>query len=35
VLHGRPGIRAAFSNWSTADADVDRILQMIATLPRA
>jgi len=30
MLHGRPGIRAAFSNWSTTDADVDRILAMIA-----
>ncbi len=35
MLNGRPGIRAAFSNWSTADADVDRILRMIATLPRS
>lgn len=34
VLHGRPGIRAAFSNWSTTDADVERILAMIAGLPR-
>lgn len=35
VLHGRPAIRAAFSNWSTTDADVDRVLAMIAGLPRA
>ncbi|WP_146907548.1 pyridoxal phosphate-dependent decarboxylase family protein [Arenimonas daejeonensis] len=34
VLHGRPAIRAAFSNWSTTDADVDRILAMIESLPR-
>lgn len=34
VLHGRPGVRAAFSNWSTTDADVERILAMIASLPR-
>ena len=33
VLHGHPGIRAAFSHWSTTDADVDRILAMIAGLP--
>ena len=29
VLHGRPAIRAAFSNWSTTDADVARILVAI------
>ncbi|MBF6024893.1 pyridoxal phosphate-dependent decarboxylase family protein [Lysobacter niastensis] len=29
VLKGRPGIRAAFSNWSTSDADVDRILAAV------
>ena len=34
VLHGRPGLRAAFSNWSTTDADVARILETIAALPR-
>ena len=30
VLHQRPAVRAAFSNWSTTDADVDQILQAIA-----
>jgi hypothetical protein len=25
VLDGVPGLRAAFSNWRTTDADVDRI----------
>ena len=30
VLHQRPAVRAAFSNWSTTDADVDHILQAIA-----
>lgn len=30
VLHGRPAIRAAFSNWSTRDADVERILAAVS-----
>jgi len=30
VLHGRPAIRAAFSNWSTRDEDVDRILGAVS-----
>jgi len=29
-LHGRPAIRAAFSNWATADEDVPRILAAVA-----
>jgi len=31
VLDGVPGIRAAFSNWRTTDADVDRIARAITT----
>jgi glutamate/tyrosine decarboxylase-like PLP-dependent enzyme len=31
VLHGMPGIRAAFSNWRTTDADVERIADAILT----
>lgn len=30
VLHARPAIRAAFSNWSTTDADVQRVLAAVA-----
>jgi glutamate/tyrosine decarboxylase-like PLP-dependent enzyme len=29
VLHGVPGVRAAFSNWRTTDADVPRIAKAI------
>lgn len=39
VLFGRPGIRAAFSNWSTRERDVDIVIDAvaaaIATLPQA
>ena len=29
VLQGRPAIRAAISNWSTTDADIERVLRAI------
>ena len=35
VLHGRPAVRAAFSNWSTTDADVVRILAAISSVVTA
>lgn len=30
VVHGQPAIRAAFSNWSTRDEDVERMLAAVA-----
>lgn len=35
VLHGRPAIRAAISNWSTTDADIQRVLRAIQNARRA
>lgn len=35
VFQGRPAIRAAFSNWSTTDADVDRILAAVRSVSGA
>ena len=35
VLHGRPAIRAAISNWSTTDADIQRVLRAIHDARRA
>ncbi|MEV0895519.1 pyridoxal-dependent decarboxylase [Actinoplanes sp. NPDC049802] len=29
VLHGRPAVRAAFSNWRTAEADADRVFEAL------
>jgi glutamate/tyrosine decarboxylase-like PLP-dependent enzyme len=31
VYNGQPALRAAFSNWRTTEADVDRILHAITT----
>ncbi|MFJ6982844.1 MULTISPECIES: pyridoxal phosphate-dependent decarboxylase family protein [unclassified Streptomyces] len=33
VFGGVPGLRAAFSNWRTTDADVDRVLAALAAAP--
>ncbi|MFT3806049.1 pyridoxal phosphate-dependent decarboxylase family protein [Arenimonas sp.] len=30
VLHGRPAVRAAISNWSTSDSDMERVLRAAA-----
>lgn len=35
VLQGRPAIRAAISNWSTRDADIERVLRAIDNARRA
>ncbi|MBO3744082.1 pyridoxal phosphate-dependent decarboxylase family protein [Actinoplanes flavus] len=29
VLHGRPALRAAFSNWRTAESDADRVFKAV------
>jgi hypothetical protein len=33
VYDGTPALRAAFSNWRTSEADSDRVLAALASLP--